>query len=783
MDNNHPDQRLINLLTTLAQNQLNAGDLQGAIKNLQRLIMRNAITPEILAAATDSCLKLKRNDKAALAIFRKTIEIKPDYAPAISALCEFYLNGNQLSAESFPLFRTAIEQNLELSRRLVNTLMTFGIDNLPPDLGLLVLKKAIEYPALREKAIKEHIQLSLYLNRLDETLELLKSHLTKFQNTGHLTTYCQLLLKRQKQLSNQGKTITLDNESRELCVRYLQTRPTMQMSTDILKIASLATLALTAPKIESDTLNEAGHNFNFFFHNLNPEVILNHGYSGEVSTADVELNLSNVIWHRLDSRLSIPKPVNGNKHLKSNILRRKKSLIGLTLKISNFQELVAKDTRKSIRMVQEMKNKLAEKLIATGKFQVRFFSDGLLALAVYDASLLQSIQGAIRDAEARIKHQNPDFDCCFSVALTLFKKRGMHNWSHMPTFLHLMELNELPETVTDDDTIKCRLLLSNELRLKLKQELELPIRQYGLFKMPPRQREHLVFELDWITPIDRLKADILQHFPRLILTDTLYHAAAYSVFKCEDDLLERPVVLRVIQKAVDKPLAGQSGLIETFSIAAKKVSKLSHSNIVQIYDIGRQGNLSYITREFFEGQNLEQWLESKPQLQTILPVFVQICAALQYAHDNDILHLNLKPSNIIIAADETIKITDFGDFNRQLKTLSDKEIFRTNLRYLAPELLLGQTAGKKSDIWAIGVMFYIAVTGTAPYPGPSLNELRAQIKKNPVVLPGIISPGLPKMVDEIIERALAVKPAERFSGFEEMRAALRSLVPTPNSAE
>lgn len=246
------------------------------------------------------------------------------------------------------------------------------------------------------------------------------------------------------------------------------------------------------------------------------------------------------------------------------------------------------------------------------------------------------------------------------------------------------------------------------------------------------------------------------------------------VYLARDPHIDRLVALKVLRP--DR--VSSEEFMKRFLREAKAIGKLSHPNIVAVYDVGEDHGTAYIAEEYLEGVSLEEAIEERGlTTRDIVAIGVSIAETLEYAHSKGIVHRDVKPSNIIVFPDKHIKLTDFSiahieDPEATVQTQAG-EILGTPA-YMSPEQVLGQAVDGRSDIFSLGVVLYELATGERPFKGSSLTAVfRAITTVNPVEI-GNIKPPVDRRLERIIMKSLAKDPEERYSNGLEMAEALRS---------
>lgn len=239
------------------------------------------------------------------------------------------------------------------------------------------------------------------------------------------------------------------------------------------------------------------------------------------------------------------------------------------------------------------------------------------------------------------------------------------------------------------------------------------------------------------------------------------------VYKAYDNIEKRWVAIKILKEE----LAGNSDFLRRFRNESKAIAVLSHPNIVKVYDVSFGDRIQYIVMEYIDGITLKQYIEQQGEIKwrEALYFTVQILRALQHAHEKGIIHRDIKPQNIMLLEDGTIKVTDFGiaRFSQaETQTMTDKAI--GSVHYIAPEQARGGYINDKADIYSVGVMLYEMLTGQLPFVADnavSVAIMQMQAEPTP---PSRINPSIPKGLEEITTHAMEKNPAQRFPSAADM---------------
>ncbi len=240
-----------------------------------------------------------------------------------------------------------------------------------------------------------------------------------------------------------------------------------------------------------------------------------------------------------------------------------------------------------------------------------------------------------------------------------------------------------------------------------------------------------------------------------------------NVYRCTDTVDDREVAIKILK---DEYLNNEE-FIRRFKNESKAIAMLSHPNIVKVYDVSFGDMIQYIVMEYIDGITLKEYIDRQGIIEwkDALHLTTQILKALQHAHECGIVHRDIKPQNIMLLQDGTIKVTDFGIArfsDKSTRTMTDQAI--GSVHYIAPEQARGDVTDGKSDIYSVGVMLYEMLTGKLPFDGESAVSVALMQLQSTPKRPREVNPGIPIGLEQITMKAMQKQPSARYKSAAEM---------------
>jgi serine/threonine-protein kinase len=268
---------------------------------------------------------------------------------------------------------------------------------------------------------------------------------------------------------------------------------------------------------------------------------------------------------------------------------------------------------------------------------------------------------------------------------------------------------------------------------------------------------------------------MITHLGRYEIVGELGQGAMGVVYKATDPLIDRIVAIKTITLTLAQEERDEYEA--RFYQEAKAAGRLSHPNIVTIYDVGRSGDIAYIAMEFLQGRELRDILNDGKLLPVdqVIDIVAQVALGLAYAHEHGIVHRDIKPSNIMVVRDGHVKITDFGIARMASAGVRTQTgMVLGSPKYMSPEQVMGKLTDQRSDIFSLGVMLYEMLTGQPPFMGENVNAIMYQTLNAIPQPPSTMNAAVPDMLNFIVAKALAKDVEHRYQNARDLANDLRA---------
>jgi eukaryotic-like serine/threonine-protein kinase len=300
-----------------------------------------------------------------------------------------------------------------------------------------------------------------------------------------------------------------------------------------------------------------------------------------------------------------------------------------------------------------------------------------------------------------------------------------------------------------------------------------------MINTPDRQNNRKIVAMD-DTLADPLTGRMLDG--RYAVTARIAHGGMATVYQATDTRLDREVALKVMHAE----LARDEDFVRRFIGEAKSVARLSHQNVVAVFDQGADGPFLYLAMEYVPGRTLKGLLRDSGRFSpaTALEIMTAVLDGLASAHASGIVHRDVKPENVLVTGDGRVKVADFGLSRAQSAAGHTRSgLLIGTVAYVPPEQVTGDSTGPRGDVYSAGVMLFEMLTGRLPFTGDTPLSIAYQHVNTDVPAPSALVPGIPAAIDQLVLAATSRDPARRFADAGEFRAAVRRVLGGYGGAE
>ncbi len=752
--------RLIKLLTSLGDAQMEQQNFTTAIEHYERILSLGIEEPIVYSSLSKAYIRLKRLDTKAINIYRKTLQFDPQDREVCDVLAEFYLAQKRVDKEVISIFTQAINLKSRHIGKILPALIKKYLEEKDVTSALTIAEKGLDFPEYQSEALKYFVELSLKINQYDHPLEILKSKYRLSPVQDFLISMGRVLNEKQAYFAQQGQPLILTVEECELGYKLLKMDLVLQQIADVQFINTLSLLIFQSFEQQKQSQKVEDSEFQFFFKNVHPSTIIKQGFTGQ-NFEYLNIDFFEVIWERMNKSPGETTPP--NRRLLQQILNKNQNIVGIAIKFNNLKIPANQSLNQPEKKVfSQQVSTITEHLGRKNKYLFRFTVESCLGLTSWYPELVNDIIEVMRIFEKEQQKIPVTERCEISVSLNLLPNPELQALNFFKNFNSLLQLNEINTNGKLNENN--RLLISEHFYQQAAHNVTFRVDNLGKFALKYNLQPETIYHIDWVDPMARLRTGMLKKLGRFEILEELDPSESYSIYKGRDNLLERMVLIKTVRSLPIRNQKQTISLTEYFMREAREAGKLDHRNIILVYDVGEEAGFYYLAREYFEGQNLHEISKNFDlnDVRRLVKIFIQICMAIKFAHQQNILHKNLKPANIIVSSQDEVKVTDFGNGTNFIKAEINKANWIDTLNYQPPEQIAQNYTDFRTDVYSIGVLLYEFLLKRRPLDSDELITIRDHLKKDIPQLPSEINPGLNKLFDKIIINTLARNPNARY---------------------
>lgn len=272
---------------------------------------------------------------------------------------------------------------------------------------------------------------------------------------------------------------------------------------------------------------------------------------------------------------------------------------------------------------------------------------------------------------------------------------------------------------------------------------------------------------------------------RYDITQRIAHGGMATVYRAIDSRLDREVALKILRPN----MAEDPSVIEKFEAEAKNTAKINHPHVINVYDQGvgpaGDGNVAFLAMEFMEGHTLREVMRAAGDMtvEETWNIALPVTRGVAAAHRIGLIHRDIKPENVLVSTDGDIKVADFGLARAASNHTGTGMALMGTVSYMSPELVTGEQADERSDVYALGILIFEMLTGTRPYTGDSAVAIAVQHTNSRVPAPSTLISGISPAVDDIVLHMTEPSPEDRPADATEVLILIQHLLDNPTAAD
>jgi len=758
------NQRVFELLFQLGQAYLEKGQYNEAIDKLSKLIELGEESASVYLNLSKAFMLKEQYDDTAINVFRKTLKFDPDNKVINVVLSKIYLNKNREDDEAYKIYQTALQYNPKNKNDILVKLIQIDYNRGNYEVAKIRAEEFLTSNPDHEQIIPLYVQIGWQQKLYEQITDTLREVYKKNRNPESLNWLILNYIKCYRDSAKNAPKFKLNDEDIKICNNYLQSFNQFDNLKSIYIYLTLKKIVIQLTSKNDHKPDSPVSEFELFLSDNSLSNIWEKGINKQVA-ANNSFQFTEEIWNRLHAISSNSSKINDNDNLPTNKTEATHNNILMLIQIDNHRQLT--QSPKSEDIFSALDSSLVNSFEGS---QLKKTSDGYIAFE-------ESVSKAIKNA------------------ITIFRDTySYHNKLKMQILIHsrnsddllddlsvLFEVQQLQGDIFSDKLdasnggidLSQKICITAPIFQSLKTEASLQTDLLTTLTVPQTNLSMPIYEVIWEDPLDKLRSGIIKKISRFQIINEIYLNDTLNSFKAVDTFLERLVILKILRPDFRKQNRNKTA--KDFFEGARKIGKFNHKNNTLIYDIGEDQGFLYISREYVEGSDLKLYLSEQQIVgwRHVIELCVNIGNMLHAAHQANIVHGKIKPSNIFFTESKEIKITDFmiPGFTTPIKDQPHPNL--NSISYAATEQLENNIVDKRTDIYSVAVILYELLTGKNPFYANDKNQLLRNITT--MKLPSISSQqrDIPTEIDYIIAKSLEKSPANRYQDMAQFVNALK----------
>ncbi len=773
IDKDQTSPKIIELLIELGKTYLDRGDFAQAIEKFKTAIDLGAADAKVFLNLSKAYILKEQFDEEAQRVFERSLEFEPDNAVLNVILSQIYLKTGREDTQAMKVFLTALKYNPTNADQIRLKLMRNSFDQGNIDLARELMEQFQTNPDQAALLLPIYIAQEWKHQGFDRVTQFLKQ-LIRLQPKEVFYQWLLInFLQAQRQTPQQFQ---MSIEDIRLGLEYLEKLPSLDRLLDIYLYPSVVQMLVEQSNQLAQPQRRPIDEYEIFLSENALDNIWEKGLNREETPQFPALPSVGEIWSKMTP---------WDDSTTQALAAAKKSFQSMHNEATIVQVLKLKDI-----VPQQIAQQLSETMSAIAQASNSFLGgfsaqDGFILFWKEPLSPVRLAVNFIQEIESRGDADKPHAQIqCLIHSRTSDHNSGSSTLEReiqlalAPLQLETELFSPLNHIKAKPDRQPHQVWITSTLKEKLDQQANYTFEPVTLPQAESLNGTPLqVFQLRWNDSFAKIRQGKIQQIGRFKLLNELNHDPVFLCFKAVDTLLDRLVVLKLLNPEYH-PQQNQEAMFAQFLSQAKVLGKIAHPKIAMIYDIGVDQNFCFLAREYVEGVplQLQRPINKKMNVRRTIEICLQIAQALQFMHQKGIFHGRLHPNDIFLLNGDEVKITDF-----QLPSLARPLIEYAagsllSASYGAPEQIESRTFDALADIFSFGVIMYELFTHQHPFYDADQDKTFEQIRTKDPQPPSELNRALTSEIDAMIFKAIEKTPEHRYQSMAAIEQELSRLL-------